>query len=106
MSPTTVNFGNGERAATVILTRHMEGDVGAIIFTPFIRHVPLTILYVLLPEDDVLNNFVNAVVLAGLTVLVICQIGKNGPTASEITNCFAPSRVEVMPTRIVCRASV
>jgi hypothetical protein len=44
MSPTMVNFGNGERAATVILTRHMEGAVGAIIFTPIIRQVPLTTL--------------------------------------------------------------
>ena len=104
-SPTIVSFGNGERAATVILTRQVEGTGGAIIFVPFIRHVPFTTLYIRLPEDDVLNNFVNAVVLVGLTVLAICQIGKNGPTASEITNCFLPSRVKVMPTRIVRRAS-
>jgi hypothetical protein len=44
MSPTMVNFGNGERGATVILTLHREGTVGAIIFTPFMRHVPLTTL--------------------------------------------------------------
>ena len=44
MSPTMVSFGNGVRAATVNLTRHTEGTVGANNFTPFIRHVPLTTL--------------------------------------------------------------
>ena len=88
-----VNFGNGERAVTVILTRHMEGAVGAIILVPLIRQVPLTTLYVRLPGDDVLKSFINGVVLAGLTEFATCQIGKNGPTASEITNCFAPARV-------------
>ena len=39
-----VNFGNGERAATVIRTRHVEGTVGAIIFVPLMRQAPLTTL--------------------------------------------------------------
>ena len=88
-----VNFGNGERAVTVILTRHMEGAVGAIILVPLIRQAPLTTLYVRLPGDDVLKSFINGVVLAGVTAFATCQIGKNGPTASEITNCFDPARV-------------
>ena len=88
-----VNFGNGVRAATVIRTRQMEGDDGAINFGPLTRHVPATTLYVLLPDDDELNSFFNSVVLAGLTVLATCQIGKNGPTASETTNCLVPARV-------------
>lgn len=93
MSPTTVSFGNGERAATVIRTRHTEGAEGAINFTPLTRHVPATTLYVRLPDEDELNSFVNSVVLAGFTVFVTCQIGKNGPAAPEITNCFVPPRV-------------
>ena len=93
MSPTMVSFGNGVRAATVNLTRHTEGTRVAIILVPLIRQAPLTTLYVRLPEDDVLKSFINGVVLAGLTAFATCQIGKNGPTASEITNCFDPARV-------------
>jgi hypothetical protein len=44
MSPTMVSFGNGERAATVILTRHTDGTLGAINFVPLIRQAPLTTL--------------------------------------------------------------
>jgi hypothetical protein len=44
MSPTMVSFGNGERAATVNLTRQTDGTFGAIIFVPLIRQAPLTIL--------------------------------------------------------------
>ena len=93
MSPAMVSFGNGVRAVTVNRTRQTEGDEGAINFAPLTRHVPATTLYVLLPDDDELNSFFNSVVLAGLTVLAVCQMGKNGPTASEITNCLVPARV-------------
>ena len=93
MSPTMVSFGNGERGATVNLTRHTEGTRGAIILVPLMRQAPLTTLYVRLPEDEVLKSLINGVVLAGVTAFATCQMEKNGPTASEITNCCVSARV-------------
>jgi hypothetical protein len=93
MSPAMVSFGNGARAATLMRTRHTEGAAGAINLVPDTRHAPLRTLYVRLPEEDELKSFAREVLLAGLTSLLICQIGKNGPTAAEIANCLVLARV-------------
>ena len=93
MSPAMVSLGNGARAATLMRTRQTEGAVGAINLVPVTRQAPLKTLYVRLPEEDVLKSFARGVLLASLTSLPICQIGKKGPTASEIANCLVPARV-------------
>lgn len=105
MSPTMVSFGNGARAATFMRTRQTEGTAGAINLVPVTRHAPLRTLYVRLPEEDELKSFARGVLLVVLTTLAICQIGKKGPTASEITNCLVPALVYSMPTRMVRRES-
>ena len=87
MSPTMVSFGNGARAATLMRTRHTEGAGGAINLVPDTRHAPVRTLYVRLPEEDELKSFARGVLLANLTSVRSCQIGKKGPTASEIANC-------------------
>ena len=93
MSPAMVSLGNGARAATLIRTRQTEGAVDATNLVPATRHAPLRTLYVRLPEEDELNSLTSGVLLAGLISFAICQIGKKGPTASDIANCLVPARV-------------
>ena len=100
-----VSFGNGARAATLMRTRQTEGAVGAINLVPVTRHAPLRTLYVRPPKEDELKSFARGVLLAVVTVLLVCQIEMKGPIASEIENCLFPARVNVIPTRIVRRAS-
>ena len=88
-----VSLGNGARAATFMRTRQTEGAAGAINLVPAIRQAPLRTLYVRLPEEDELNSLAREVLLASLTSFAICQMRKNGPTASDIANCLVPALV-------------
>jgi hypothetical protein len=57
------------------------------------RHVPLSTLYVRVPEEDVPNILASGVLVPAATAFVVCQMRKNLAVVADHANCGAPFRV-------------